>query len=119
MDSNHRRRKPADLQSAPVGHLGNLPAQSSRKRSAIKPNDNARLKFKVAELRLSLRIEGVAQTVADKVHREQGQHQSGRWKDHEPPVNLDWIDLPGAFRDERSPTGHGWLDAQPQIAQER
>src|SRR5688572_29200433 len=26
MDSNHRRRKPADLQSAPVGHLGNLPA---------------------------------------------------------------------------------------------
>jgi hypothetical protein len=25
MDSNHRRRKPADLQSAPVGHLGNLP----------------------------------------------------------------------------------------------
>jgi len=26
--------------------LGNLPAQSSRKRSAIKPNDNARLKFK-------------------------------------------------------------------------
>ena len=27
MDSNHRRRKPADLQSAPVGHLGNLPAE--------------------------------------------------------------------------------------------
>src|SRR5687767_9555000 len=26
MDSNHRRRKPADLQSAPVGHLGNLPS---------------------------------------------------------------------------------------------
>jgi hypothetical protein len=25
MDSNHRRREPADLQSAPVGHLGNLP----------------------------------------------------------------------------------------------
>ena len=25
VDSNHRRRKPADLQSAPVGHLGNLP----------------------------------------------------------------------------------------------
>src|SRR5438094_542263 len=27
MDSNHRRREPADLQSAPVGHLGNLPLQ--------------------------------------------------------------------------------------------
>src|ERR1035437_3350601 len=25
MDSNHRRRKPADLQSALVGHLSNLP----------------------------------------------------------------------------------------------
>ena len=28
MDSNHRRRKPADLQSAPVGHLGNLPTSN-------------------------------------------------------------------------------------------
>jgi hypothetical protein len=27
LDSNQRRRKPADLQSAPVGHLGNLPKQ--------------------------------------------------------------------------------------------
>ena len=27
MDSNHRRREPADLQSAPVGHLGNLPTE--------------------------------------------------------------------------------------------
>ena len=26
LDSNQRRRKPADLQSAPVGHLGILPA---------------------------------------------------------------------------------------------
>ena len=25
MDSNHRRRKPADLQSAPFGHSGNHP----------------------------------------------------------------------------------------------
>ena len=25
MDSNHRRRKPADLQSAPFGHSGNCP----------------------------------------------------------------------------------------------
>ena len=25
MDSNHRRRKPADLQSAPFGHSGNYP----------------------------------------------------------------------------------------------
>lgn len=25
MDSNHRRRKPADLQSAPFGHSGNFP----------------------------------------------------------------------------------------------
>ncbi len=25
MDSNHRRRKPADLQSAPFGHSGNPP----------------------------------------------------------------------------------------------
>ena len=30
MDSNHRRRKPADLQSAPVGHLGNLPKKCDR-----------------------------------------------------------------------------------------
>ncbi len=27
MDSNHRRRKPADLQSAPFGHSGNCPAK--------------------------------------------------------------------------------------------
>jgi hypothetical protein len=33
MDSNHRRRKPADLQSAPVGHLGNLPRGGSRSQS--------------------------------------------------------------------------------------
>lgn len=26
MDSNHRRRKPADLQSAPFGHSGNFPS---------------------------------------------------------------------------------------------
>ena len=26
MDSNHRRRKPADLQSAPFGHSGNYPS---------------------------------------------------------------------------------------------
>ena len=25
MDSNHRRRKPAELQSAPFGHSGNCP----------------------------------------------------------------------------------------------
>ncbi len=25
MDSNHRRRKPADLQSVPFGHSGNFP----------------------------------------------------------------------------------------------
>ena len=31
MDSNHRRRKPADLQSAPVGHLGNLPHRNRRR----------------------------------------------------------------------------------------
>ena len=28
MDSNHRRRKPADLQSAPFGHSGICPFQS-------------------------------------------------------------------------------------------
>ena len=27
MDSNHRRRKPAELQSAPFGHSGNCPFQ--------------------------------------------------------------------------------------------
>ena len=26
MDSNHRRRKPAELQSAPFGHSGNCPS---------------------------------------------------------------------------------------------
>src|SRR5882672_1176464 len=67
MDSNHRRRKPADLQSAPVGHLGNLPAQSDRKGSAIKPNGHFRLKFKVApdscwaaSVVIECRITGVA-----------------------------------------------------------
>ena len=30
MDSNHRRRKPADLQSAPFGHSGICPFQSFR-----------------------------------------------------------------------------------------
>ena len=34
MDSNHRRRKPADLQSAPVGHLGNLPKPIKTSRGA-------------------------------------------------------------------------------------
>ena len=34
MDSNHRRHKPADLQSAPFGHSG------------IHPNANAKLKNK-------------------------------------------------------------------------
>ena len=29
MDSNHRRRKPADLQSAPFGHSGNHPFRAS------------------------------------------------------------------------------------------
>ena len=29
MDSNHRRRKPADLQSAPFGHSGNFPFLAS------------------------------------------------------------------------------------------
>ena len=33
MDSNHRRRKSADLQSAPVGHLGNLPAEPTIQRA--------------------------------------------------------------------------------------
>ena len=28
VDSNHRRRKPADLQSAPIGHSGNPPGNS-------------------------------------------------------------------------------------------
>ena len=30
MDSNHRRHKPADLQSAPFGHFGNSPLGSFR-----------------------------------------------------------------------------------------
>ena len=30
MDSNHRRRKPADLQSAPFGHSGNCPLLKKR-----------------------------------------------------------------------------------------
>lgn len=29
MDSNHRRRKPAELQSAPFGHSGNCPIATS------------------------------------------------------------------------------------------
>ena len=33
MDSNHRRREPADLQSAPVGHLGILPAETNYRRT--------------------------------------------------------------------------------------
>ena len=38
MDSNHRRRKPADLQSAPFGHSGNYPVEikiTNAHRSAI------------------------------------------------------------------------------------
>ena len=35
MDSNHRRRTPADLQSAPFGHSGNFP--SSLPRSTVHP----------------------------------------------------------------------------------
>ena len=30
MDSNHRRRKPAELQSAPFGHSGNCPEGESQ-----------------------------------------------------------------------------------------
>ena len=34
MDSNHRRRKPADLQSALVGHLSILPARGAERRDS-------------------------------------------------------------------------------------
>ena len=37
MDSNHRRRKPAELQSAPFGHSGNYP--SIRASCRIRTND--------------------------------------------------------------------------------
>ena len=40
MDSNHRRRKPADLQSAPVGHLGNLPAEADARNASFKRSAN-------------------------------------------------------------------------------
>ena len=55
MDSNHRRRKPADLQSAPVGHLGNLPTQSCPKGSAIKPNTPDGLKSKLGQTEQKVR----------------------------------------------------------------
>ena len=48
MDSNHRRRKPADLQSAPVGRLG------------IPPNSDAQINQSTTEGVL-LRPEGVSQ----------------------------------------------------------
>ena len=39
MDSNHRRRKPADLQSAPFGHSGNYPFPVFRASCRIRTND--------------------------------------------------------------------------------
>ena len=46
MDSNHRRRKPADLQSAPFGHSGNFPC--------LRPSRNMRLPFCSESLRIGL-----------------------------------------------------------------
>ena len=37
MDSNHRRRKPADLQSAPFGHSGTCPFQKVERKTGLKP----------------------------------------------------------------------------------
>ena len=39
MDSNHRRRKPAELQSAPFGHSGNCPFLSLLSDSNQRPRD--------------------------------------------------------------------------------
>ena len=39
MDSNHRRRKPADLQSAPFGHSGICPSLFLRASCRIRTND--------------------------------------------------------------------------------
>ena len=39
MDSNHRRRKPADLQSAPFGHSGICPSLFFRASCRIRTND--------------------------------------------------------------------------------
>ena len=39
MDSNHRRRKPAELQSAPFGHSGNCPCLFAGAKVVIILND--------------------------------------------------------------------------------
>ena len=39
MDSNHRRRKPAELQSAPFGHSGNCPHLRLLSDSNQRPRD--------------------------------------------------------------------------------
>src|SRR5690606_33507679 len=41
VDSNHRRRKPADLQSAPVGRLGIPPAKSRLFSAGTRPKSTA------------------------------------------------------------------------------
>ena len=55
MDSNHRRRKPADLQSAPFGHSGNHPFCSAK---LCKISDTAKFfnKKRQIESRLSVDI---------------------------------------------------------------
>ena len=43
MDSNHRRRKPADLQSAPFGHSGNYPFHCGRYILTLQPRSSTSL----------------------------------------------------------------------------
>ena len=49
MDSNHRRRKPADLQSAPFGHSGICPFQNQEIKEQLQEEKQEENKEQIEE----------------------------------------------------------------------
>src|SRR5690349_8308915 len=64
-------------------------------------------------------IPGSAKATAEKIEREQRNHQNSARKRNQPPINANGVQLVGPFGNERAPTRHGRLNAETEIAQER
>src|SRR6478752_10393997 len=60
------------------------------------------------------RVEGVLQTVADQVERQDGQQEGEARESHEPPGGVEDA---GGVGDHRPPARGGWLDADAQERQ--
>ena len=64
------------------------------------------------------RIEGVAQTVAEKIQGKQHRREHGSGENNQPPINADGIDLFDAAGNERTEAGLRRLNAETEITQE-